>query len=42
MTGRSRRDHCAAFKARVALEGERTLADLAQRRDRHPKQITTF
>jgi hypothetical protein len=37
MTGRSRRDHGAAFQARVASKGERTLAGLAQRCDVHPK-----
>lgn len=45
MTRRPRRNHSAAFKARVALEavkGERTLADLAQQYDVHPNQITTW
>jgi transposase-like protein len=45
MTRRPRRNHSAAFKARVALEavkGERTLADLAQQYDVHPNQVTTW
>ncbi len=45
MTRRPRRNHSAAFEARVALEavkGERTLADLAQQYDVHPNQITTW
>jgi hypothetical protein len=36
MTRRSRRDPGAAFQAQVVLEGERTLAGLAQRCDVHP------
>ena len=45
MTRRSRRNHSAAFKAKVALaaiKGEQTLADLAQQFDVHPNQITTW
>jgi transposase-like protein len=40
---RSRRNHAAAFKAKVALaalQGDRTLAELAQQYDVHPNQIT--
>ena len=39
---RQRRNHSAAFKARVALEairGEETLAELAQKHDVHATQI---
>ncbi|TFL15968.1 hypothetical protein DR046_22585, partial [Jannaschia formosa] len=43
MTRRPRRNHGAAFKARVALEavkGERRLTDLAQQYDVHaPKRL---
>jgi len=45
MTRRPRRNHTPAFKARLALaamKGERTLAELAQRFDVHPNQITTW
>ena len=45
MTKRPRRNHAAAFKAKVALAavtGDRTLADLAQQFDVHPNQITTW
>ena len=40
---RPRRNHSAAFKAKVALtaiKGEHTLAQLAERFDVHPSQIT--
>ena len=43
MSKRPRRNHLPAFKAKVALEaakGEYTLAELAQRFDLHPNQIS--
>ncbi len=39
---RKRRNHSSAFKAKVAvaaIEGDRTLADLAEQFDVHPNQI---
>jgi transposase len=42
---RPRRTHSAAFKAKVALaavKGEHTLAQLAERFDVHPNQITQW
>ena len=45
MTRRSRRNHSAAFKAKVSLaavKGEETLAQLATRFDVHPNQITQW
>jgi len=42
---RSRRNHTALFKAKVALEalkGEQTLAELAQRFAVHPTQIAEW
>src|SRR5680860_345201 len=45
MAKRTRRNHGAGFKAKVALEavkGEQTLSELAQRFQVHPNQITTW
>jgi transposase len=45
MAKRPRRNHGAAFKAKVALEaikGERTLVELAERFEVHPNQITEW
>jgi transposase len=45
MSKRTRRNHTAAFKAKVALaavRGDRTLAQLAEQFDVHPNQITTW
>jgi transposase-like protein len=45
MTRRQRRNHSAAFKAKVALaalKGDKTLAELAQQFDVHPNQITDW
>jgi transposase-like protein len=45
MSRRPRRNHSAAFKAKVALaaiKGDRTLAQLADQFDVHPNQITTW
>lgn len=45
MPRRPRRNHGAAFKAKVALEAikeEQTLVQLAERFDLHPNQITKW
>ena len=45
MARRPRRNHTAAFKAKVALaalKGDKTLAELAQQFDLHPNQITEW
>ena len=42
---RPRRNHSAAFKAKVAiaaLKGDATLSELAERFDAHPNQITRW
>src|ERR1019366_2896935 len=42
---RPRRNHSAAFKAKVAvaaIKGDKTLAELAERFDVHPNQITQW
>ena len=45
MQRRARRNHTAAFKAKVALaaiKADRTLAQLADQFDVHPNQITSW
>ena len=45
MTRLPRRNRSSAFKAKVALaviEGEKTLAELAERYDVHANQITSW
>jgi transposase-like protein len=45
MAKKTRRTHSAVFKAKVALpamSGDKTLAELAQRFDVHPNQITEW
>lgn len=45
MSRRPRRNHSAAFKAKVALDairGDKTLAELAKLHDVHPNQITEW
>lgn len=45
MAKRPRRNHGAAFKAKVALEaikGQQTLVELAERFEVHPNQITEW
>ena len=45
MSRRPRRNHSAAFKAKVALaalKGEKTLTELAEQFDVHPNQITQW
>ena len=45
MSTRPRRNHTAAFKAKLALEAaqeEQTLTEFAQRFDLHPNQITQW
>lgn len=45
MSRRPRRNHSPAFKSKVALaavKGEQTIAELSQRFDVHPNQITQW
>jgi transposase-like protein len=45
MSRRARRNHTPAFKAKVALaaiQGDRTLAQLAEHFDVHPNQVTAW
>jgi len=45
MSRRTRRNHTAAFKAKVALaavKGDRTLAQVAEQFDIHPNQVTSW
>jgi transposase len=45
MSRRPRRNHSAAFKAKVAIaaiKGERTIAQIAEQFDVHPNQVTTW
>lgn len=45
MSRRPRRNHSAAFKAKVALDAiraDKTLAELAKQHDVHPNQITDW
>jgi transposase len=45
MARRPRRNHTAAFKAKVALaalKGEKTLTELAEQYEIHPNQITQW
>jgi transposase-like protein len=45
MSKRPRRNHAAAFKAKVALEalkGEKTVTEIGQRFDVHPNQVTEW
>jgi len=45
MSRRPRRNHTAAFKAKVAIaaiKGERTIAQIAEQFDVHPNQVTTW
>ena len=45
MSRRPRRNHSAAFKAKVALEAlkaEMTVAQIAQKHDVHPNQVTEW
>jgi transposase len=45
MSRRPRRNHSAAFKAKVAIaaiKGDRTIAQIAEQFDVHPNQVTTW
>jgi transposase-like protein len=42
---RARRNHSATFKAKVAVEavkGEKTIAEIAQKHEVHPNQVTEW
>ena len=45
MSKRPRRNHSAAFKAKVAIEAVadgKTIAEIAQKQDVHPNQVTEW
>lgn len=45
MSRRPRRNHSAAFKAKVAIEAladDKTIAEVAQKHDVHPNQVTEW
>jgi transposase-like protein len=45
MSRRTRRNHSPAFKAKVAVEaiqGDKTIAEIAQKHDVHPNQVTEW
>ena len=45
MTRRPRRNHSAAFKAKVAIaaiKGDRTIVQIAEQFDVHPNQVTAW
>ena len=45
MSRRPRRNHSATFKAKVALDavkGDKTIAEVAQKHDVHPNQVTEW
>lgn len=45
MSRRPRRNHSAAFKAKVALDavkGDKTVAEIAHKHDVHPNQVTEW
>jgi transposase len=45
MSKRPRRNHSAAFKAKVALaavKGDKTVAEIAQQYEVHPTQVTDW
>ena len=45
MSRRPRRNHSAAFKAKVAIEAladGKTIAEIAQKHDVHPNQVTEW
>ncbi len=45
MKRRARRNHSAAFKAKVAIaaiKGDRTIAQIAEQFDVHPNQVTAW